>query len=334
MNINTDDLKSDIETSRPNAKESTVKQYLILIKKLQKLFDSDDYSFLSDPKAVYEKIKDNKFTSIRNTYNAIIITLMALNQDDNLTELIDKYGLLRDELNQKYEDNQKAGKISENQKQNFVKLEEIEKMIDTMKSEIKEKNLKTKKELNGKEKELLMMYTIWNILIRIPTRNEFSNVVLVNKSAYKKLTEADKKKNNYLVAEKNKFFFVYNVYKTSKQYGEKKIDVEKDLAMILRMYIKLTKKKSGVSMFTTSTGNPISANVASQLLLKYSKRYLQKNISSTILRHIVLSHKFADTKNEMQEMAEKTGHSVNTMLDVYVKDTPLITGDDEPSKDE
>tara|TARA_R110000782_G_scaffold90354_2_gene173394 strand:- start:775 stop:1779 length:1005 start_codon:yes stop_codon:yes gene_type:complete len=334
MDIKTNDLKSDIEQSRPNAKESTVKQYLILIKKLQKLFDTDDYSFLSDPKAVYEKIKDNKFTSIRNTYNAIIITLMALNQKENLTELIDRYGLLRDELNQKYEDQQKAGNISENQKQNFVKLEEIEKMIDTMKSEIKEQNLKTKKELNGKEKELLMMYTIWNMLIRIPTRNEFSSVILVNKSAYKKLTEADKKKNNYLVVDKNKFFFIYNVYKTSKSYGEKKIDVEKDLAMILRSYIKLTKKKTGESLFTTSTGNQISPNVASQLLLKYSKKYIGKNISSTILRHIVLSDKFADVKTEMEETAAVTGHSVNTMLNVYIKDTPLITGDDEPSKDE
>ena len=334
MDIKTNDLKSDIEQSRPNAKESTVKQYLILIKKLQKLFDTDDYSFLSDPKAVYDKIKDNKFTSIRNTYNAIIITLMALNQKENLTELIDRYGLLRDELNQKYEDQQKAGNISENQKQNFVKLEEIEKMIDTMKSEIKEQNLKTKKELNGKEKELLMMYTIWNMLIRIPTRNEFSSVILVNKSAYKKLTEADKKKNNYLVVDKNKFFFIYNVYKTSKSYGEKKIDVEKDLAMILRSYIKLTKKKTGESLFTTSTGNQISPNVASQLLLKYSKKYIGKNISSTILRHIVLSDKFADVKTEMEETAAVTGHSVNTMLNVYIKDTPLITGDDEPSKDE
>ena len=60
MDIKTSDLKSDIESARPNAKESTVKQYLILIKKLQKLFDTNGYDFLSDPDAVYEKIKNNK----------------------------------------------------------------------------------------------------------------------------------------------------------------------------------------------------------------------------------------------------------------------------------
>ena len=321
MDITTADLKSDIEESRPNAKPSTVKQYLILIKKLQKLFDTDGYEFLADPDEVYEKIKDNKFTSIRNTYNAVIITLMALNTEQNaFGDLIDKYGELRDELNQRYEDEQKAGKISETQQKNFVKLEEIQHMIDTMAIEIRDQDLKRKKVLTGKDRELLMMYTLWNMLIRIPTRLDFAGMLYINKSTYNKLKEEDKKQRNYLVNEKTKQFYVYNKYKTSKQYGEKIIESPKDLTKIMRSYIKLTGKKSGDALFTTSTGNPISANVGSQMLLKYSKRYLGKNISTTMIRHIVLSDKFSDTKKELEEMAEKTGHSVSTMLDVYVKD--------------
>ena len=335
MDIKTDDLKSDIEESRPNAKESTVKQYLLLIKKLQKLFDTDGYSFLAEPDDVYDKIKDNKFTSIRNTYNAIIITLMALNEDDKFNDLIDKYGELRDELNQKYEDEQKAGKISEKQKQNFVKLEEIQKMIDKMADEIKEKNLKTKKELTGKDRELLMMYIIYNMLIRIPTRNDFAGMTLINKATYNKLKEEDKKRHNYLVNQKGKMFFVYNKYKTSKQYGEKLIDSPKDLTKLLRMYIKLTNKKNNDPLFTTSTGNPITANVASQMLLKYSKRYLNKNISTTMMRHIVLSDKFGEVKKDMEEMANAAGHSTETMMNIYVKDPDkMIDGDQTKEVDD
>ncbi len=331
MNIKTDDLKSDIEESRPNAKESTVKQYLILIKKLQKLFDTDGYEFLAEPEQVYDKIKNNKFTSIRNTYNAIIITLMALNnKKGDYDELIDKYGELRDELNQQYEDDQKAGKISEKQKENFVKLEELQNMINKMADEIKDKNLKTKKELTGKDRELLMMYTLYNMLILIPTRNDFAGMKYINKATYNKLKEEDKKERNYLVNQKGKMFFVYNKYKTSKAYGEKIIDSPKELTKILRMYIKLTNKKNNDFMFTTSTGNPISANVGSQMLLKYSKRYLGKNISTTMIRHIVLSDKFGDVKKDMAEMAEKTGHSTETMMNIYVKDPDKMVDADEP----
>lgn len=331
MDIKTDDLKSDIEESRPNAKESTVKQYLILIKKLQKLFDTNGYEFLAEPEQVYDKIKNNKFTSIRNTYNAIIITLMALNnKKGDYDELIDKYGELRDELNQQYEDDQKAGKISEKQKENFVKLEELQNMINKMADEIKDKNLKTKKELTGKDRELLMMYTLYNMLILIPTRNDFAGMKYINKATYNKLKEEDKKERNYLVNQKGKMFFVYNKYKTSKAYGEKIIDSPKELTKILRMYIKLTNKKNNDFMFTTSTGNPISANVGSQMLLKYSKRYLGKNISTTMIRHIVLSDKFGDVKKDMAEMAEKTGHSTETMMNIYVKDPDKMVDADEP----
>ena len=335
MDINTKDLKSDIEESRPNAKESTVKQYLILIKKLQKLFDTTGYDFLADPDAVYDKIKDNKYTSIRNTYNAIIITLMALNnKKGDYDELIDKYGELRDELNQQYEDDQKAGKISERQKENFVKLEELKNMINKMAEEIKDKNLKTKKELTAKDRELLMMYTLYNMLIEIPTRLDFAGMKYINKATYNKLSDEDKKERNYLVNQKGKMFFVYNKYKTSKSYGEKIIDSSKELSKILRMFIKLTNKKNGDFMFTTSTGNPISANVASQMLLKYSKRYLGKNISTTLIRHIVLTDKFGDVKKQMAEMSEKTGHSTDTMMNIYVKDPDKMIDADEPSKDE
>jgi hypothetical protein len=332
MNLETDNIKEAITKARPAVKESTINQYLVLIKKLQKLFETDKYDFLDNPDGVYDMIKANKYTSIRNTYNAIIVYLLALNEDHGNDDLIDDYSELRDELNEKYETEQKAGKFaSDTQKNNFVKLDEIKKMIKTMANEIKTNNLKTKKELTGKDRELLMMYTIYNMLIRIPTRLDFAGMLYITKSAYNKLKLEDKKQNNYLVIDKNKMFFVYNKYKTSKSYGEKIIDSPKDLNTILRMYIKLTEKKNGDSLFTTSTGNPIKPNVASQLLLKYSKRYLKKNISVTMLRHIVLSDQFSDVKDEIADMAFKAGHSPETLMNNYVKDTDKMVNADAPS---
>jgi hypothetical protein len=274
MKINSEKPMEAISKARPHLKTNTIKQYETHLNKLKKIYDSDNYDFLSDIEDVKDKLKEKAYTSRRNTYNAIIVLLMALNHDDKYTELIEKYDKIRNELNSQYDSEMSSGKISEKQKSNFVEYEKIEEMIKTMENEIKSKGLKKKETLTGKDKELFMVYTLYNMLIRIPTRNDMAGQSLISKTAYNKLSDEDKKNNNYLVKEKGKMFGVYNEYKTSKKYGEKKIDIPKDLEKILNMYIKKTGKKMGDVLFTSSTGNPLSRNMISQLLMKTSKKYL------------------------------------------------------------
>jgi hypothetical protein len=229
MKINSEKPMDEIQKARPNLKPNTIKQYETHLNKLKKIFESDNWDFLSDPEKVNEALKDKAYTSRRNSFNAIIVLLMALNHDDKYTELIEKYDKMRNELNSKYDEEMSSGKISEKQKNNFVEYEKVEEMIKTMENEIKSQGLKKKENLTGKEKELLMVYTLYNMLIRIPTRNDMAGQRLISKTAYNKLSDEEKKNNNYLVKEKNKMFGVYNEYKTSKKYGEKKIDIPKDL---------------------------------------------------------------------------------------------------------
>ena len=322
MKINTDNLTEELTEARPNVKPNTIRQYEIQLNKLKKVFESDDWNFLSNPDDVVDKLKSNKYTSQRNSYNAIIVLLMALNQDNKYDDLLEAYGKLRDTLNNKYIEDQQSGKlVSENQKQNFAELSEIQGMISQMESEIKSKGLKTQKKLSGKEKELLMVYTIFSFLIQIPIRNDMSGQILITKTQYNKLTEEDKKNNNYLVKNKNSMTGIYNEYKTSKKYGEKKIDIPKDVEKILRMYIKLTKKEPGDVLFVSSTGKPISRNAMSQLLLKTSKKYIGKGVSTTLIRKAVVSDKFGDMKKEQAELADIMGHSVGVQNAVYNKES-------------
>ena len=148
--------------------------------------------------------------------------------------------------------------------------------------------------------------------------NDLAGAESITKREYNKLSTEDKKAKNYLVVEKGKMFFVLNKFKTQRKYEELKIDVPKDLEKLLRTYIKIN--GMGV-LFKSSTGKTLTRNDLSQLLLKYSKRYMDgKSISTTMLRKIVLSDKFADHKKEQEEMAKITGHSVETMNKVYVKE--------------
>ena len=320
MKINTESLTEELTEARPNVKPNTIRQYEIQLNKLKKVFESDNWDFLSKPEDVVDKLKGNKFTSQRNSYNAIIVLLMALNHDNKYDKLLEEYGKLRDTLNNKYVEDQQSGKISEKQKENFAELSEIQTMISQMESEIKAKDLKKQNKLSGKEKELLMVYTIFSFLIQIPIRNDMSGQILITKTQYNKLTEEDKKNNNYLVKNKNSMTGIYNEYKTSKKYGEKKIDIPKDVEKILRMYIKLTKKEPGDVLFVSSTGKPISRNAMSQLLLKTSKKYIGKGVSTTLIRKAVVSDKFGDMKKEQKELADIMGHSVGVQNAVYNKE--------------
>ena len=307
-------LKEQIKSSRPNIKDSTIKMYESNLNKLKSMFDSDDFKFLKDFDKVMDKLETRHFTTIRNYMNAILIYLMAINSDKKQDTLLKKYQDKRDELNQQYEDEQTSGKISEKQSKNFVPLKDVVDMINKMGNDLK--GFK-KKELTAKDKMLLQIYIIFQIHVRLPMRNDVAEMEAITKRAYNKLSLENKKAKNYLVVEKGKMFMVLNKFKTSSKYEELKFDVPKDLERLLRSYLKIN--GMGV-LFKSSTGKALSRNQISQLLIKYSKRYIGKSISTTMLRKIVLSDKFGELKKEQEKMASITGHSVATMNSVYVKE--------------
>ncbi len=186
-----------------------------------------------------------------------------------------------------------------------------------------------KKELKQSEAMLLAVYVIYRIHIVLPLRNDLSGCSAIRKTEYNKLSAKDKEDNNYLVVNKADMFFVLNKFKTSSKYEELKFKVPKDLEKLLRAYI----RKTGMGiLFKSSTGKAYSRNSISQLLLKTSKKYMNKSISTTMLRKIVLSDKFSDTKKEMEAMAKITGHSTDTMAKVYIKDTKDIQEAEESAK--
>ena len=303
------DVKKEIKKLRPNLKDNTIHQYSLQLTKLQKLFDTDDYKFLDNPKDVANKISHLHYTSQRNAYNAIILLLLAIEGDK---ELIEEYSKMRDELNNKYEEEQASGKISEKQSKNFVEMSEVENMVNEMGNTVK--GYKKKESLNQNERQLLKAYTLFSILIRIPTRNDQAGMILISKKMYNKLKEEDKKAHNYLLMEKSSMKFIYNQYKTAKKYAENIVDVPKDLEKILRMYIRIMGIKSGDVLFD------MTKNAQSQLLLKMSQKYMGKRISSTMIRKIYLSSKYGDTLKEMKEDAKMMGHSTDVAQSVYIKE--------------
>ena len=317
MKIDSKNLTDDIAEARPNLKPNTIKQYTTNLNKLKKMFETDNYDFLSDTDKVMEKISDLGYLSQRNILNAVVVLLMALNLDEKYDKLLEEYGKIRDKYNDQYSDEQKSGVISDKQSANFATIEEIYEMINTMADELKP--IKKKTELSKKEFSLLQAFTLFNIYARMPMRNDVSEMEAIQKRAYNKLSEEEKKSKNYLVLEKNGMFFVLNKYKTAKKYEELNLPIEdKSLRKIIRFYL----KHNGMGvLFKTSTGKPITRTELSKLLIKFSKKYMNKSVSTTILRKSFLSSKYGDMKKEMLKDSKVLGHDIATTgMKIYVKE--------------
>ena len=318
MKIESNNLEEDIQKSRPNLKPNTIKQYVKNLNQLKKLFNSDDLNFIDKPNEVMEKLDDLHYLSQRNFLNAIIVFLNSINKDEEMNELLEQYGKKRDELNDKYIEENKTGIISDKQSKNFSTTEEIFKMINKMGEELKPLKKKSKEDITKKQMQLLQAYVLFNIYSRMPMRNDVAGMEAITQAQYRKLNNEEKKENNYLVIpSKGKIYFVLNKYKTSKKYEELNLPIEDpNLRKILRYYIKMN--GMGV-LFKTSTGKPLTRIELSKVLIKYSKKYMNKSISTTLLRKIYLSSKYSKVKEDMEKDAHMMGNSVATQQAVYVK---------------
>jgi len=315
-----EDLKVLLENQKDKRRsEKTIKMYTSNINKLYKILgnedEMEDLDWLTDVEKITDILSDKHFTTLRNYLNSIIVSLQVTEYPD---ELIKEYQSIRDEFNDKYIKENSTGVISAKQEENFATMDEINGVIKEMKEEIDSKKL-FRKDITSKEKALVQMYVMINILTQYPFRNDLAGMKLIKKKAFNNLSMNEKKKNNYLLQDKNDFYFILNEYKTQAKYGEKKIKVEKNnLPSLLRKYIPLLDSEY---LFVSSTGKPFSRNALTQILSKTFEKYLGKKISTTLLRKIYMSSKYQGTKEEMEKDAEILGHDVGTGQLVYTKKT-------------
>ena len=300
-----EDVKQAIHDFRPQLKESSLKQYIFQLKKIQNMFEEMDFEFLEHPEPVYEMVstQGGHYTSQKNIYSAIVMYLKSLNHDGQFDGCIQVYETYRNDLRDQYNEEQDTGVITDKQSKNFITMEELTGFIQKMKKDIKG------------SPQLHMVYVMFSILSRHPLRNDLAGMIYLTQKAYSKLTDEQKVERNYLVSTEGGFILLDADHKTSKTHGTIKIPIDKDteLAKILRTYLRVMKYKGGMDIF------PITANYMSQLLIKTSHKYIDKNISSTMIRKIVSSEKFLGAKEDQIEHANQLGHSVQTENQIYVK---------------
>ena len=310
-----------IKEARPNLKDSSINIYIRNLNKLKKIFNEKDYKFLENHEDVEKILEDLSYLTVRNYYNAIIVLITALNGFDD--ELVDQYTVMRDELNEKYnKENTETNKISSKQEQNFITYNEVVDMLNKMADDLRILKIKKKKDIGVKERTLLQIFVIFNIYLHIPLRNDVADLIKIQKREFNKISDDNKKENNYIVFENNNMFFSIGKYKTDKTYSTKTIEIPKELQKVIRFWKRISIYNDSEYLFLSATGKKLNRNELSQLMIRFSKLYLndKAQLSTTILAKIVMSHHFGELKKKQEEMSKQRGTSINTINNIYIKE--------------
>lgn len=310
-----------IKEARPNLKDSSINIYVRNLNKLKKIFNENDYKFLENYEDVEKILENLSYLTVRNYYNAIIVLITALNGFDD--ELVDQYTVMRDELNEKYnKQNTETNKISSKQEQNFITYNEVVDMLNKMADDLRILKIKQKKDIGVKERTLLQIFVIFNIYLHIPLRNDVVDLIKIQKREFNKKTDDDKKENNYIVFENNNMFFSIGKYKTDKTYSTRIIEIPKELQKVIRFWKRISVFNDSEYLFLSATGKKLTRNELSQLMIRFSKLYLndKAQLSTTMMAKIVMSHHLGELKKKQEEMSKQRGTSINTINNIYIKE--------------
>lgn len=296
--MNTSELKSFIKSKRETLTDSSVTTYASILRSLhKKVFDTEMVE--EDNLKNTDRILDFLSTYEPNRRKTILSALFIVTQ-------IEAYRQQMMSDISSYNELISTQQKSEKQEANWPTQEEIKKIYKKLEKQAKTLYKKEKENLTKKEFQEIQSYIILALLsgIHIPVRR-------LKDYTEMKIKNVDEN-SNYISDKMKELVFVN--YKTAKTYKEQRLSLPIKLKNILKKWIEIN--PTDYLLFDTAFNKLNSVKLNQRL-----SQIFQRPVSVNLLRHSILSHKYADTikqKQEQDEYMTKMGSSIN-MIDVYVK---------------
>lgn len=298
-----DKLKADILKSR-DIKPISLKNYLSPIKQLSRRIRGKEFKnveFLADYDKVMVELDKLKETTKKNYLTAIVVALKAY--DDDYKEAIERYSKTLTDVSEKYQDSLKNQEKTETQTKNWMDYAEL----------ITVKNKLKRDYQNRGTFETLQKYLMLLTYIHHPLRNDYADMKVMKLADYNKLSSEEQNKFNYLIlSPSNMKDFYINQYKNRKRLGCRMIPIEnRELKRVIGKWLKVN-KSGWFFVRANDISKPQNPNGTTKYLNTIFKPY-GKKISSSMIRHIVISH---DTKGDktIKELEEKEKKIENKFL--------------------
>lgn len=285
-----------ITTKRPYISMSSRKTYESIIRNIyKKVFEDEEYQlekFDKESDKVLNFLKDLPSNKRKTILSALVV----------ITDNKDYRELMLDDIKEYNKEEAKQQK-SESQKENWVDVETLDKMMKILFHNAKLLYLKENK--SPTDYQDIQNYIILCLFggYYIPPRRSLDYVDF-------KIKNIDKSRDNYI----NKNFLVFNSYKTSKTYGQQQVEMPKELKAILNKWIKIN--PTDYLLFDISY-KPLSNVKLNQRLNKL----FGKKVGVNQMRKSYLSEKYSDlidAKKQMEKDFKDMGSS-KSQENIYIK---------------
>ena len=293
------DLHKELRAKREVA-DSTASQYIRTLYSLNSELPFKNLAWLKNTASVELRLENYAESTQKAMLSTIVSTLSLVNQKSSYKKVFAYwYNRMMEKVS---DDKQKdTSQKTPKQEKNWLSWDVILAHEKRLGSEVHE--LVKKKSLNPSEWQTVLAYMVLSLYTKFsPRRNQDYQFMKIVKTP----KQAEDKDSNYFVLDTKQFIF--NKYKTATSHGEQVFDVPDDLVDAILLYCKAhplkPTMKSPFQFLVLDDGLPLpSVNSITRIL----NRIFGKNVGTTMLRHIYLSHKY--DVSEMNEDAEKMGHT-------------------------
>lgn len=297
------DFKNDILKMRNGLSQGSLKTYNSLLKSMYKSIwpssvDKPDIKNFDKVDDVLKFLKD-KSPSSRKTYLSALV-VMTDNND---------YKKMMNEDMAEYKKQVDTNIKNEKQELNDISTDEIKEVLNKLKKEADLIYKKEKLNMNDLQKiQDFIILCLVSPVMNIPRR-------ALDYTLMKFRGDIDEKKDNFLDMKNNKLIF--NVFKTSKYHHQQFLNINNELKVILRKWIKNIPDGINHVLFN-SKNQPLSSITLNQRLHKIFKG---RKISVNQMRHTFMSDKYADVVKAEKEMGDDLNKMGSSLLqkNVYVK---------------
>ena len=231
-------------------------------------------------------------------------------KDESLSLLYEFFGIIKDKIKKASLDNN----LSKKEELNWLSQDELENIEKVLKKEYK----------NNPNKDLLqklILVILYRGKIIRPLRNDYAEMYISNNIDGQ---------GNYLYIDENDYsskYFILNCYKTQRHYGKKKYNIPKR-SILNRLLTDLYsyRLEDDVNHLLESPGikkqlTSMTKNNLTKYLQSIFKKYLNKTVSSSMLRSIYISNLDFNklTNKKLTKIATDMNHSCETQQNEYKK---------------
>jgi hypothetical protein len=302
-------MEAAFKKNRPNLSAGSLRTYCSILKNLGKALEVSIESpadIIKNYKKILTLFKDLS-PNVRKTRLSSLVVFIEGEKD--ATEALDAFRKCMAEDRKAFEEDQDNQVKSDRQEEGMIPYEEVMQHYSTYEKQIA--SLLKKPSLDKQEFSKVQMYVLLSCLLLIEPRRSLDYTAF-------KIRNVDEGKDNYMRLVKKQPQFVFNQYKTAKKYKQQCEDIPLKLYKIVDAW----KKQNPYDwlLMNYKQSGPISSPQVTAMLYNF----FDKPISTSMLRHIFLTHKFKDLPSihELQETAHKMGHDMGTMLRYIKQDDP------------